>query len=514
MFYVPLYLEGLRARPSLVFWLATLAQAVVWTLVPLIFYAAPPGALPELLAVGHQFQLNGNFGPPLAYWLAEIAFRATGLFGVYALSQLCLIAMYWCVFTLGRAIVGATHAAMAVLLMVGISVFAVPTPDFGPPILAMALWSAALLFYWRVMIEGRRDYWYALGGVLALLLMTSDGALILFAALVLVIAITESGRAAARAPEPWIVLAGLIGFFCVHVYWLERSGVTLLPVLARLHSAGIAVANATAWLRLVMALLLAHAGLAVLVVLASGWPRTRAQPAPPVVRSPALPDAVTFVCAFALVPALLATIVTVLAGERFPVGGAAPLLVLSGLAAVVAAGSNVELHHQRILGYAWAGLLLVPALFIPTVIAVLPWTSGTELRVALPATVMGRYFGDSFARRTGHSLAVVSGDDHLAELIALAAPSRPSVYFAADPARSPWVSAQDIRNKGAVIVWPASGTNPTPPPEIKTRFPDLVPEVPRTFPRPVRGRQPPLLIGWGVIRPASAPSEPPAPASH
>jgi hypothetical protein len=118
---------------------------------------------------------------------------------------------------------------------------------------------------------------------------------------------------------------------------------------------------------------------------------------------------------------------------------------------------------------------------------------------------MGRYFGDSFARRTGHSLAVVSGDDHLAELIALAAPSRPSVYFAADPARSPWISAQDIRDKGAVIVWSATGTNPTPPPEITARFPDLVPEVPRTFPRPVRGRQPPLFIGWGVIRPANAP---------
>ncbi len=218
-----------------------------------------------------------------------------GLFGVYVLSQLCLIATYWCVFTLGRAIVGATHAAMAVLLMVGISVFAVPTPDFGPPILAMALWSAALLFYWRAVIESRREYWYALGGVLALLLMTSDGALILFAALLLVIAMTERGRAAAHAPEPPIVLAGLIGFFCVHVYWLERSGVTLLPELARLRSAGIAVANATAWLRLVMALLLAHAGLAVLVVLASGWPRTRAQPAPPVVRAPAASDAVTFV---------------------------------------------------------------------------------------------------------------------------------------------------------------------------------------------------------------------------
>ena len=237
-------------------------------------------------------------------------------------------------FALGRAIVGATHAAMAVLLMVGISVFAVPTPDFGPPILAMALWSAALLFYWRAVMESRREYWYALGGAVALLLMTSDGALILFAALLLVTALTERGRAAARAPEPWIVLAGLIGFFCVHVYWLERSGVALLPVLARLRGAGIATANAAAWLRLVLALLLAHAGLAVLVVLASGWPRTRAQPAPAVTRAPVTPDAMTFVCAFALVPALLATIVTVLAGERFPVGGAAPLLVLSGLAAV------------------------------------------------------------------------------------------------------------------------------------------------------------------------------------
>ena len=60
--------------------------------------------------------------------------------------------------------------------------------------------------------------------------------------------------------------------------------------------------------------------------------------------------------------------------------------------------------------------------------------------------------------------------------------------------------------KGAVIVWPTLDTNPAPPLEIAARFPGLVPEVPRTFPRLVRGRLPPLLIGWGVIRPASAPA--------
>ncbi len=155
MFYVPLYIEMLRSRPLLVFWLAALAQAALWIAVPMLFYSAPPGDLAQLLAIGHEFQFDGGVGPPLAYWLAEIAFRVAGLFGVYVLAQICVVVTYWCVFALGRAIVGPTHAAMAVLLMVGISLFTVPTPDFGPPILAMALWAVVLLHYWRAVDRGR-----------------------------------------------------------------------------------------------------------------------------------------------------------------------------------------------------------------------------------------------------------------------------------------------------------------------------------------------------------------------
>ena len=154
MFYVPLYIEALRSRPNLLFWAAALAQAIIWIVVPMVFYAAPPGDLPQLLAIGHEFQLRGDVGPPLAYWLAEIAFRLAGLFGVYALAQICVVTTYWCVFALGSAIVGPAHAAMAVLLMVGISLFTVPTPDFGPAILAMALWAVVLLHYWRAVGAG------------------------------------------------------------------------------------------------------------------------------------------------------------------------------------------------------------------------------------------------------------------------------------------------------------------------------------------------------------------------
>jgi hypothetical protein len=504
MFYVPLYIEGLRARPLLVFWLAALAQAVLWVVVPMLFYAAPPGELAQLLAVAHEPSLRDNAGPTLAYWLAELAFRIGGLFGVYLLSQLCVIATLWCVFVLGRATVGAAHAVMAVLLMIGIFTFTVPTPNFGPPILAMALWAATLLFYWRAVAQRRRQYWYVLAAAAACLLITTDIALILLGVLALFTALTKRGRAAADTFEAWVAMAALTAMVFVHFLLLERAGFSLAPTLARLRIAASAGGNTAAWLQLVGALILVHAGLVVLVALAIGWPRTGFAPAPAIARAPVTPFAATFIKALAVLPALLTTIVVVLAGLNLPIGDTAPLLVLSGLAVVVIAGDSIALHHQRFLGLAWVGLLLVPAIFVPIVIVVLPWATGTELKVAQPADAMGQFFADSFARRTGRPLAIVGGDVHIAELVALGAPNRPSVYFDADPARAPSIAAATIRDKGAVIVWPAADTNPAPPPDIKEHFPDLVPEVPHSFARPVRGRLPPLLIGWGVIRPASA----------
>jgi len=512
MFFVPLYVEALRSRPTLVFWLATLTQAAVWLAVPSLFYASPPGDLPQLLAIGHEFQFRANVGPPLAYWLAEIAFRRGGIFGVYALAQLCVIATYWCVFALGSSIVGPTHAVMAVLLMVGISLFTVPTPDFGPPILAMALWAAVLLFYWRAVMQKRRWAWYALGLAAVLLLMTTNAALILLGALVLYTAMTERGRAAFAGIDSLIVVAVLVVPVYQHCLWLAGLGSELHPMLDRLREAQAAGQNTSHWLRLLGALALAHAGLVILVLLASGWPRSNPMPAPSIARLPVDPVAATFVTVFALVPALASTIAAVLLGHALPVGGAAPLVVLSGLGVIVALGDSIALFHQRILGYAWAGLLVVPAAFVPAVLLALPWTVGLDLKVEEPAAAMGRFFAESFERRTGQPLAVVAGDTRTAALVALAAPSRPSVYFAADPEHSPWVTPDDIRRKGAVVLWAATSTSPDPPPEIKARFPDLAPEVPRTFERRVQGRIATLRIGWAMIRPGSVAT--PAPGAQ
>src|SRR5205085_1740143 len=98
---------------------------------------------------------------------------------------------------------------------------------------------------------------------------------------------------------------------------------------------------------------------------------------------------------------------------------------------------------------------------------------------------IARFFSESFERRTGTPLQVVAGDPRSAALISLGAPSRPSLLLDATPDRTPWVTFDDARRKGAVVVWPTVDTAGTPPPEIKTHFPDLIPEAAtRVFERP------------------------------
>jgi 4-amino-4-deoxy-L-arabinose transferase-like glycosyltransferase len=498
MHYVSLLVEFLRGRPAVVFWTAALTQAALWTLIPAIFYGAPPGDVPLLLAVGREFVLGSYLGPPLAFWLGEIAFRIAGSFGLYALAQACIVLTYWAVFVLGRSIVGTRHAILAILLMVGITAFAVPSPNFGPAVLAAPLWALGLLFYWRAVGEGRRGYWFLLALDLGLLLLANYVGVILLVLMIIFTTASIRGRNAAQKPEPWIAVLLLCIVVFPHVIWF-RSGRSL--IMEGIDESFTAAGRLSPGLWLIFALVLTHLGLALLVALTSGWPRHPRERAPEIDRSPVDPFARTFVFIFALAPALMAVMVAFASGRLGPLGSVAPLVVLSGLAVIVAAGDKILLYRERLVSTAWLGLLVVPPVLVAVSIAIFPWALGSDLKIAQPANAEGRFYADIFQRRTGKPLAYLSGDPRVAPLVALAAPSRPHLYFAWAPERSPWVTLADMHAQGGILVWPAADNSGTAPATLKVQFPEMVPEVPRSFPRAVQGMLPLIRIGWSMQRP-------------
>ncbi|MEA2985676.1 MAG: hypothetical protein QOD94_1930 [Alphaproteobacteria bacterium] len=506
MLYVSLIFESLRAHPRLTFWSAALSQATLWTLLPTLFYSSPPGELPIVLAVGHEFQLGSDRGPPLAFWLAEIAYRLSGsMAGVYLLSQACVVATLMGIFALGRSTVGTAQAVLAVLLMIGVIAMSVPTPEFGPAILAMPIWTMVLLHFWRAVGEGRSEYWIALAVGMGLLLLTTSLGWIFFILLAAFAAASVHGRAAFRSVAPWLCTFVAILVAAPYLAWLAHADDVWKPGLARLSAIDLSAALGE-WLRILWNLAVAHVGVVLFAALANPWRLPRGTRLPTVNRPAMQPLAKSMIYFFALAPMLVATGAVALLAQPWSLATLGPVVVCSGLVVMVLAGNQIPLYRQRLLSMAWISLLIGPPIAIAAALLLLPWTLAIDFRVLYPADEMGRFFAETFERRTGRPLTIVAGDPEIAALVALERRTRPSLLVDT-PVRSRWVSVADARTKGAVVVWLATDTPGTPPAQIKASFPDLVVEVPRAFARSVQGRLPLLRVGWAVIRP-QAPAPP------
>ena len=499
MRFTSLIVELIRARPRLVVWVAVLLQAAMWLLLALILYRSPPGDLAFVLAFGREYQVGTDLGPPLAFWLADIAFRAAGnhMFGVYLLAQGCEVVAFWALYLLGRAVVGGPQAALAVFLTMTVTAFSSPGLEFGPLVLARPIWALLLLHSWQLIGQNRRNAWFAWSieaGLLLLTISAAPGLLLLVAGFALA---TARGRRVLTSFDPLYALLVVAVLALPYLIWLIRADALALPPWPALAELG---ARARHGGGLLGSLVLATSGIVLLAILNAGWFVRKADEAPIIYRPPVDRLARDFVYCFAIGPALGGSLLAAIFNLDRVAGGDGIALLMSGLAVIVATGDLIHLRRQRLLRAVWALALLVPAVAAIGATLLLPWTNAAEVPTSLPATAIARFFGDSFERRTNQRLRAVAGDAQLASLIALDR-GRPHLLLDATPQRTPWLSAVKFAETGGVVVWRAADTSGTPPPDIAKRFPGLVPEVPRAFEWYVNGRQPLLRIGWAIVRP-------------
>jgi hypothetical protein len=499
MRFTSLVIELIRARPRLVVWIVVLFQAALWLIVPLLFYAGPPGNVATVLAFGREYQVGTDLGPPLAFWLADIAFRAAGnhLFGVYVLAQLCSIVTFWFLYLLGRSIVGSQQAVLAVLLTMTVTAFASSSLEFGPLVLARPLWALLLFHSWQLIGQNRRNVWFAWSIEAGLLLLTTSAAIGLLLLVAGFVVSTERGRRTLTSFDPLFALLVVVVLVLPYLIWLLRADAFSWPALPPIAALS---ARAMHWGWLLGGLVLAMLGIAILIVLNTRLFSRSPEEAPIIYRPPVDPLARDFVYFFAVAPAFAGSLISGVFNLDRVVGGAGIALLMSGLAAIVATGDLVHLRRQRLLRTVWAAAIVAPALLAVGATLFLPLTGSNEVATSLPARSIAQFFGDSFERRTNQRLRAVAGDAQLATLISLDR-GRPHLFLDATPGRTPWLTPAKFSETGGVVVWRASDTSGAPPPEIAQRFPGLAPEVPRAFDWLVNGRQPLLRIGWAIVRP-------------
>ena len=499
MRFTSLVVELIRARPRLVVLLVVLLQAALWLILPMLLYRSPPGDVATALAFGREYQVGTSLGPPLAFWLADIAFRAAGntMFGVYLLAQACAVLTFWIYYQLARAIVGGQQAVLAGLLSLTVVAFSSPGVEFGPLVLARPLWALLLLHSWQLIGQNRRNAWFAWSIEAGLLLLTTSAAPGLLLLLAGFAVATPRGRRVLMSLDPLYALLVIAVLVLPYLIWLLRADALAMPPWPAISDLG---ARAMHWGWLLASLALAMSAIVLLALLNSRWFARDARDAPIIYRPTVDPLARDFVYFFAIAPVLLGSFLAGLFNFHHVVGGAGVALLMSGLAVIVATGDLLHLRRQRLLRTVWAAALVAPALAVIATTLFLPWTGTGDVPTSLPAKAIASFFGDNFERRTNQRLRAVAGDPQLASFIAMSA-GRPHLLLDATPERTPWLSVGKFNQTGGVVVWRASDTSGAPPPDIAQRFPGLVPEVPRAFEWMVNGRQPLLRIGWAIVRP-------------
>src|SRR5712672_4506043 len=283
MRFTSLIIELIRARPRLVFWLAVLFQAPLWLILPLLLYRSPPGDLATVLAYGREYQVGTDLGPPLAFWLADIAFRAAGnnMCGVYLLAQICGVATFWTLYLLARALVGGQQAVLAVLLTMTVTAFSSPGVEFGPLVLARPLWALLLLHSWQLIGQNRHNVWFAWSIEAGLLLLTTSAAPVLLLLVAGFVVATARGRRTLMSFDPLYALLVIVVLVLPYLVWLIRAdslGWPQWPPLADLSG------RALHWAALLGGLLLAISGIVLLAVLNSGWFARHPEEAPIIYR--------------------------------------------------------------------------------------------------------------------------------------------------------------------------------------------------------------------------------------
>jgi len=419
------------------------------------------------------------------------------LFGVYLLAPAGAVLTFWIYYQLARAIVGGQQAVLAVLLSMTVVAFSSPGVEFGPLVLARPLWALLLLHSWQLIGQNRRNAWFAWSIEAGLLLLTTQAAPGILLLLAGFAAATPRGRRVLTSLDPLYALLVIAVLVLPYLIWLLRADALAMPPWPAISDLG---TRALQWGWLLIGLVLAMSAIVLLVILNSGWFARNAGEAPIIYRPPVDPLARDFVYFFAIAPALLGSFLAGLFNFDHVAGGAGVALLMSGLAVIVATGDLIHLRRQRVLRTVWAAALAAPALAVIATTLFLPWTGTAEVPTSLPAKAIAHFFGDNFERRTNQRLRAVAGDPQLASFIAMSA-GRPHLLLDATPERTPWLSAAKFNETGGVVVWRASDTSGTPPPEIAQRFPGLVPEVPRAFEWMVNGRQPLLRVGWAIVRP-------------
>ncbi len=489
-------IRWVERRPGTAFGGFLVTHFVVWTVLPALVYVNLPLDLIEALVYGREWQLGYDKLPPLPWWLIEAVHRAFDAdIAYYATAQVTVLVAFALVFALARPLVSATGALIAVLIIDGLHYFQYTAVKFNHDVIQLPFWALAGYAFHAALRRGGLGSWCWLGFAMGGALWAKYFVVVLAAPYALFLLFDRQARRAFATPGPWLAVCVALTVAAPHVVWLFQND--FLPFAYATHRAAPVrgwfdhVLHPLAFLGSQIFFLLPS----LLIAAALFWPEGKATESKKGLIEPFDRRIVTLL---AFGPALTMIALAAATGRGAVAMWGYPLWLFVGLWLVMAARVPFDAARlTRIIG-TWAAVFTI---FVAAFIAnylVLPRLDHRYRAVLFPGDKLGETLTARFHDSTGAPLYYVIGSMWDGGNLAHYSPDQPQVLIDGLPQRAPWISLDDLRDKGAILVWTQSDPRQVPP-----AFAAIAPgaELGVPFDLPMRRGDGTVHVGWAILKP-------------
>jgi hypothetical protein len=491
--------EYARREPGTCLATVLVFHVIIWTALPALLSHNLQLDLVEDLALGREWQLGYWKHPPLPWWIADLAYRLVGdVRVVYLLGPLSAAVCMYAVWLTGRDIAGGFVALIAVLTLEGIHFFNFSVPKFAHDQMQLPFWALTGLFCWRGLRDDRARDWLLAGACLALCFWAKYAAFALAGSLALFLLFDPAARRKLITPGPWLMALAFLVVIAPNLNWLIETG--FLPFRYVDGRAKIA----TQWYQFITFPLQWTAGQILFVLPAIGLVALVIGRMRPVADDDAAGFARRYVTMLALGPFAVTTAMALVLG-RLPVAmWGYPLWSFAPLAALLWLGVTSE--PPRLRRYA-TGLLIVLAA-MPLAYGIVegfePLVRDRPKATQFPGRALAATVTKRWREKFNSALPYVGGGEFATNNIAVYSPDRPRVIVHADLSISPWIDRDDLRRRGAVLVWEDGQVEPAALAQMRLDYPGLDVQEPIVLPRQVfvaRGAVHPVRVHFAMVPP-------------
>ena len=497
------WVEYARREPGRCLAIVLVLHVVIWTALPALLSHNLQLDLAEDLALGKEWQLGYWKHPPLPWWLADLAYRASGdVRAVYLLGPLSAAICMYLIWLLGRDIIGGFQALIAVLALEGIHFFNFSVPKFAHDQMQLPFWALTGLFLYRALTRERLVDWLIAGAALALCFWSKYAAFALAGSIALFLLLDARARRMLATPGPYLMALAFLVMIAPNLQWLiESDFLPLRYVDAR-------AKLATHWYHVITyplqwtASQIVYLAPAILMLALAlfGVPRSGSFDD----RDDKYAFARRYVMMLALGPFAVTTLIALVLG-RLPVAmWGYPLWSFAPLAALMWFGPVSEPARLRRFAAAFLAIFVAMPLAYAAVEGLEPLVRNRPKATQFPGPALAREVTQKWREKFATPLRYVGGGEFASNNIAVYSADRPRVIVHADVSISPWIDPADLRRRGAVLVWEDGQVDAAGLAQLRSRFPGLDVQEPIVLPRltfVANGSLPPARVHLAIVPP-------------